>query len=253
MASTCWVRTLRTRWHACSRVCLCRASLRVPTRCVVASRQPRDQAHHRARPTAVSRLKSQALTLFDLVERLSLLTRADLRQAGAAQGLQPVHLQVLFYLNQANRFSNTPQALTEYLGLTKGTVSQTVIVLARRRLISRYTDPRDGRVVRLILTEGGTTLLKTLSAGSAWRDIVQTASQARVTSAIVVLRQVLAQVQGQSGKRSFGVCASCRHIQRLGPRSYFCGLMQEKLSSPETRRICREHAPPVSVPPQTEA
>jgi hypothetical protein len=57
-------------------------------------------------------LKSQALTLFDLVERLSLLTRADLRQAGAAQGLQPVHLQVLFYLNQANRFSNTPQALT---------------------------------------------------------------------------------------------------------------------------------------------
>ncbi|MBV5324790.1 MAG: hypothetical protein J0626_05705 [Rhodospirillaceae bacterium] len=46
-------------------------------------------------------MKSQALTLFDLVERLSLLTRADLRQAGAAQGLQPVHLQVLFYLNQA--------------------------------------------------------------------------------------------------------------------------------------------------------
>jgi len=52
-------------------------------------------------------VKSQALTLFDLVERLSLLTRAGLRQAGAAQGLQPVHLQVLFYLNQANRFSNT--------------------------------------------------------------------------------------------------------------------------------------------------
>jgi DNA-binding MarR family transcriptional regulator len=103
-------------------------------------------------------LKSQALTLFDLVERLSLLTRADLRQAGAAQGLQPVHLQVLFYLNQANRFSNTPQALTEYLGLTKGTVSQTVLVLARRKLLSRYADPRDGRVVR-ILAEG-TNLLK---------------------------------------------------------------------------------------------
>ena len=194
-------------------------------------------------------MKSQALTLFDLVERLSLLTRADLRQAGAAQGLQPVHLQVLFYLNQANRFSNTPQALTEYLGLTKGTVSQTVLVLARRRLISRYADPRDGRVVRLILAEGGTNLLKTLSAGSAWRDIVQTASPARVTSAMVVLRQVLAQVQAQSGKRSFGVCATCRHNQRLGPRSYFCGLMQEKLSSPEVRRICREHVPPLVLGP----
>jgi DNA-binding MarR family transcriptional regulator len=188
-------------------------------------------------------VKSQALALFDVVERLSLLTRADLRQAGAAQGLQPVHLQVLFYLNQANRFSNTPQALTEYLGLTKGTVSQTILVLARRKLLSRHADPRDGRMVRLILTEGGLTLLKTLSAGSAWRDIVQTASPARIGSALLVLRQILAQVQTQSGKRSFGVCATCRHNQRVGPRSYFCALLGEKLASPEVRRICREHAP----------
>jgi DNA-binding MarR family transcriptional regulator len=187
-------------------------------------------------------LKSQALTLFDLVERLSLLTRAGLRQAGAAQGLQPVHLHILFYLNQANRFSNTPLALTEYLGLTKGTVSQTVLVLARRRLVSRYADPQDGRIVRLVLTAAGGALLNTLNSASAWRDAVRTASPARVTSAMIVLRQVLAQVQSQSGKRSFGVCSTCRHNQRLGPRSYFCGLMQEKLSSPEVRRICREHS-----------
>jgi DNA-binding MarR family transcriptional regulator len=186
-------------------------------------------------------MKSQALTLFDLVERLSLLTRAGLRQAGAAQGLQPVHLYVLFYLNQANRFSNTPLALTDYLGLTKGTVSQTVLVLARRRLLSRYADPQDGRIVRLVLTEAGGALLNKLNSADAWREAVRTASPARVTSAMVVLRQVLAEVQSQSGKRSFGVCSTCRHNQRLGPRSYFCGLMQEKLSSPEVRRICREH------------
>lgn len=191
-------------------------------------------------------MKSQALTLFDLVERLSLLNRAGLRHAGAAQGLQPVHLQVLFYLNQANRFSNTPLALTDYLGLTKGTVSQTVLVLARRRLVSRYADPDDGRVVRLILTQGGAALLKTLNSAGAWREAVQTASPARVSSAMVVLRQVLAQVQAQGDKRSFGVCATCRHNQRLGPRSYFCGLLQEKLSSPEVRLICREHSPPVA-------
>ena len=187
-------------------------------------------------------MKSQALTLFDLVERLSLLTRAGLRQAGAAQGLQPVHLQVLFYLNQANRFSNTPLALTDYLGLTKGTVSQTVLVLARRRLVSRYADPQDGRIVRLVLTAAGGALLNTLNSAGAWRETVRTASPARVSSAMIVLRQVLAEVQSQSGKRSFGVCSTCRHNQRLGPRSYFCGLMREKLSSPEVRRICREHS-----------
>jgi hypothetical protein len=35
----------------------------------------------------------------------------------------------------------------------------------------------------------------------------------------------------------------------LGPRSYFCGLMQEKLSSPDVRRICREHVPPAALGP----
>lgn len=190
-------------------------------------------------------MKSQALILFDLVERLSLLTRAGLRKAGAGQGLHPVHLQILFYLNEANRFSNTPQALAEYLGLTKGPVSQTVLLLARRRLVYRYADPLDGRVVRLALTESGATLLKTLSSASAWRDVVHNASPARVTSAVVVLRQVLAQAQLRSDKRSFGVCSTCRYNRRLGPRSYFCELKREKLSSPDIRRICREHAAPV--------
>ena len=189
-------------------------------------------------------MKSQAPTLFDLSERLGTLTRARLRQAGLAHGLQTIHLQVLMYLRQANRLSNTPQATTEYLGLTKGTVSQSILVLARKRLITRQTDERDGRVVRLVLTERAQTLLKEISPLNVWREALQSASPARVSSAMQVLRQVLASLQTQSAQRTFGVCATCRHNQRLGPRSYFCALIQEKLSSPEVRLICRVHAPP---------
>ena len=189
-------------------------------------------------------MKSQAPTLFDLSERLGTLTRARLRQAGLAHGLQTIHLQVLMYLGQANRLSNTPQATTEYLGLTKGTVSQSILVLARKRLITRQTDERDGRVVRLVLTERAQILLKEISPLNVWREALQSASPARVSSAMQVLRQVLASLQTQSAQRTFGVCATCRHNQRLGPRSYFCALIQEKLSSPEVRLICRAHAPP---------
>ena len=189
-------------------------------------------------------MKSQAPTLFDLSERLGTLTRARLRQAGLAHGLQTIHLQVLMYLGQANRLSNTPQATTEYLGLTKGTVSQSILVLARKRLITRQTDERDGRVVRLVLTERAQILLKEISPLNVWREALQSASPARVSSAMQVLRQVLASLQTQSAQRTFGVCATCRHNQRLGPRSYFCALIQEKLSSPEVRLICRVHAPP---------
>jgi DNA-binding MarR family transcriptional regulator len=189
-------------------------------------------------------LKSQAPALFDLIERLGTLTRASLRQAGLAHGLQTIHLQVLMYLDQANRLSNTPQATTDYLGLTKGTVSQSILVLARKRLVTRQTDQRDGRVVRLVLTERGHLLLKELNLTAIWREALQPASPARVSSAMQVLRQVLVGLQTRAAKRSFGICATCRHNQRLGPRSYFCGLVQEKLSSPEVRQICREHSPP---------
>ena len=189
-------------------------------------------------------MKSQAPVLFDLSERLGTLTRARLRQAGLAHGLQTIHLQVMMYLGRANRLSNTPQGTTEYLGLTKGTVSQSILVLARKRLVTRQTDERDGRVVRLVLTERAVSLLKEINVVGAWRDALQSASPARVSSAMQVLRQVLTNLQTEAGQRAFGVCSTCRHNQRLGPRSYFCALIQEKLSSPEVRLICRVHAPP---------
>ena len=42
------------------------------------------------------------------------------------------HWRFGFGRSKANRYSNTPQALADYLGLTKGTVSQTLLLLDRR-------------------------------------------------------------------------------------------------------------------------
>jgi len=188
-------------------------------------------------------LKHPALTLFELVERLSQLTRTGLRETGSEHGLQPVHLQILFYLGQANRFSNTPQALAEYLGLTRGTVSQSLILLARRRLLTRQTDVRDARVVRLALTTEGAELLAGLKVAQAWREAVAEVTPARLGSTKLVLSQVLNRVVERGGRRSFGLCSTCRHIERVGPRSYHCRLLKAKIRSPETRQICREHVP----------
>jgi DNA-binding MarR family transcriptional regulator len=188
-------------------------------------------------------MKNQALILLDTVERLGNLLRVSLRQAGVAQGLQPIHLQALLYLNEANRYSNTPQALAEYLGLTKGTVSQSLLLLARRRLIARHADEKDGRVVRLTLTDKGKEVLKDLGLSNAWRDALQAASPARLSSATKVLKEALATLQTKNGYRSFGVCVTCRHNLHIGPRSYVCGLTKEKLSSREVSKICREHSP----------
>ena len=99
------------------------------------------------------------LVLLELVERLGNLMRTELRKSGADESLQPVHLQALIYIGNANRYSNTPQALADYLGLTKGTVSQTLLLLDRRGLIERFEDDIDRRVVRLRLSSAGERLL----------------------------------------------------------------------------------------------
>ena len=61
----------------------------------------------------------EAVDVFDLIERMAALIRSEERKKCAEFGLQPVHLQVLDYLSRCNRYSDTPAALTNYLGMTR--------------------------------------------------------------------------------------------------------------------------------------
>ena len=97
--------------------------------------------------------------IYDYVERLSELLRVDSRQAGAEHGLQPVQLEALHYLSICNRYSDTPMAVTEYLGQTKGTVSQTLKVLERKGLLSKQRDKNDKRISHLKVSSKGKRLL----------------------------------------------------------------------------------------------
>ncbi len=194
-------------------------------------------------------MQSQPLALQDLAERLAALIRTAQRQAAAGLGLQPVHLQALQYLARANRYSNTPQSLADYLGMTKGTVSQSVLLLARKRLVSRYADEKDARVVRLALTEQGRELLRQVAPTAPWREVLQGVSPARLSSALRVLREVMTGLEKQLGRRGYGWCHSCRHCMHIAPRTYVCGLTREKLASREVRMICRLHEPPEEKAP----
>ena len=67
------------------------------------------------------------------LERLTRLMRAGEHEGG----LNPAQWEALRYLARANRFSRTPAALADFLGTTRGTVSQTVIALERTGHLTR--------------------------------------------------------------------------------------------------------------------
>jgi MarR family transcriptional regulator, negative regulator of the multidrug operon emrRAB len=160
--------------------------------------------------------------LLDLVERLGNLMRAELRRIGAEHGLQVVHLQALVYLHRANRYSNTPQALAEFLHLTKGTVSQSLMLLDRRGLIERYEDEVDRRVVRLRLSSLGEQLVAGAQVGGQWQDATREISANRIRNGVSALRETLFMLQLDNGGRTFGVCHSCAYLQRESQRVFRC-------------------------------
>jgi DNA-binding MarR family transcriptional regulator len=69
-----------------------------------------------------------------------------LMRAGEHEGgLNPAQWEALRYLSRANRFSNSPIALTRFLGSTKGTISQTIEALERKGFITKGPRENEGR------------------------------------------------------------------------------------------------------------
>lgn len=174
---------------------------------------------------------------FTLLERIANLLRAEERRLGVELGLQPVHLQVLHYLGCSNRYSDNPMAVTDYLGMTKGTTSQTLIVLEKRKLIVRKPDTGDGRKVHYRLTSSGKRVLSRLMPPGLFKN-----AQKHLAPGLEAhLEALLRAMQGVSDYQTFGVCRTCRFF-RSDAQEYRCGLTGETLTSKEANLICREHS-----------
>ena len=72
--------------------------------------------------------------------------------------MQMVHVEIIQYLSSCNLYSNTAQALSEYLGQTKGSISQTISNLEKNGLLKKSQDRNDKRVYHLELTFKGKQL-----------------------------------------------------------------------------------------------
>ena len=175
-----------------------------------------------------------------LVERLGNLLRSEARHIVDEPGLQPVQLEVLNYLARCNRYSDTLLAVTEYMGLTKGTTSQTIKVLVREGYLTRQVDRTDNRVYHLKLTEKGTVLVNKAIPAGILRRASDQMPETEMEEIERQLRKLLFSLQSAHAMKTFGICGTCQHNQTLQD-GYFCKLTQEPLSREDTFKICREH------------
>jgi len=182
----------------------------------------------------------------DLIERLGNLVRADVRAVCNEYGVRPVQLEALGFLTQCNRYSDTPQAVAEYLGLTKGTVSQTLKILEKKGLLRKQSDNRDKRLVHLKPTARGRRLVERAVPAEALTLGIENLSMSESQVAVESLRTLLRSIQKVNCLKSFAPCNTCRfNKKRQG--SYFCELTQEPLTEQDIVLLCREHQYPVAV------
>ena len=162
------------------------------------------------------------------------------------QGLNPAQWETLRYLARANRYSRSPTAIAEFLGTTKGTVSQTIRALEAKGYLRRSKDCSDGRAICLEVTDAGHTVLA--------QDPIKRLEQAvaalppETSKAMLAgLGALMGKLQDNCGGRAFGLCGECGHLREgeeacggksADPRSNQCGLNGDPLNDADKAQIC---------------
>lgn len=177
----------------------------------------------------------QKLRIRELINRIA---RLDTAQAWEGD-LNPTQSAVLEYLDRANRFSRSPSQVADYLGSTRGTISQSLKSLGQKGYVSEQRSQLDKRTISFDLTQKGTdAALASNVIGETIAGMDDEASRGLKVSLETLLVRVLKQNQG----RYFGICKNCSHFSAKG-RAGYCTLLSEILTQQETNQICHEQVP----------
>lgn len=183
-----------------------------------------------------------ALEAAHLIDRVDRLARSD----EAAGDLNPAQWEALRFIARANRFSRTPAALAQYLGSTRGTVSQSLIALEQKGHVTREPSAQDRRSVILGLTSLGERTLKNDPIRQLASDLAASQPDS-LPDLVETLREVLHAMIARNGGRAFGACHACRHFRKgAGPNGrqpHHCSLLDAPLSDADSRAICVEQEP----------
>jgi DNA-binding MarR family transcriptional regulator len=179
--------------------------------------------------------------IYHSIERLGELLKVSARQAVTEYGLQPVQLEVLHYLSVCNRYSDTPMAVTEYLGQTKGTVSQTIKMLEKKDLLVKHPDSKDKRISHLKVTTQGLAVIEQNIPTKLFVNACKNLSDDQQEQISASLTLLLVSLIRSNNMKSFGQCNTCKYNSKTQGGGAFCNLVKEPLTDKDVLLICKEH------------
>ncbi|MDT7828055.1 MarR family winged helix-turn-helix transcriptional regulator [Pricia sp. S334] len=175
------------------------------------------------------------------LERISQAFRVLLWQEGKENALTPIQLQILLFI----KFHESEKCKVNYLAkefnLTKATISETVRLLSKKKLIYKETDPTDTRSYSIYLTEkGGEISTKSSSFAGALEKPIHTFSETQKEILYQSLLELIEKLNRAGIITVQRMCFSCRFYQP-GKESDYCKLLKKELYKPDLRVDCPEH------------
>ncbi|MBE0470583.1 MAG: winged helix-turn-helix transcriptional regulator [Methyloprofundus sp.] len=179
--------------------------------------------------------------IYELIERMAALIRSEERKKCTELGIQTVHFQVLDYLSRCNKYSDAPASVALYLGMTRGTVSQSLMILEKKGMIKKAADSADKRKVHVSLLPVGIDMLEKAKPTTLFTDAtvdLERSYPELINEEVFVM--ALTALQKANRSQSFGMCATCKNFTRT-ERGFYCQLTKEVLTQSDSEKICQEH------------
>lgn len=177
------------------------------------------------------------------LHKIGLAIKQQTWQQANEEGLSATQGQILTAI--ATHGELTGSELSERLGVTLPTVSDSVRVLVEKSLLSKAPDPRHPRASLLSLTKKGTQLAGRARAwpeymASAVSDLSKEEQRVFLSAAVKVLRTL----QEQGLIPVAGMCVTCVNFRpnvRSGPQPHHCALLDAPLGNEQLQVDCPDH------------
>lgn len=176
------------------------------------------------------------------LERLSQVFRALLSEKAREQGLSPLQVQLLIFIQYHPQNQNNVSYLAGEFSITKPTISDAIKILEQKKLVRKLVVSSDSRRHSIQLTAAGKKVVRDTENFTApfntWISTVQPQQKELLWSSIADLIRLLNQTGAITVRRT---CFTCQYNSSVNGKP-FCNLLNETLTDKDIRIDCPDYA-----------
>lgn len=182
--------------------------------------------------------------LADGLARLAAVSRQLDWQAAEAEGLSPTQADILRFVSRRPEGVRLAAAAA-YAGVRSATASDAISALERKGLISKNSDPADGRAVILRVTRSGRALVQRWPAN--FEPVIGGLDTSEQELLLRLVMKMICNLQHRDLIAPQRACVTCKYFrENAAPGTaepYFCAFVGAPMADRHLRVDCTEHEP----------